>query len=167
MNKNISADRLLSAGIVMILMIIAIWNIFSGMNKTENRINPPTAREATKEKKDVTEAGYVIPKNIFPTDIEAGENLKSQIERQKAINKAFAEREQIALEVRANVEASSNGQPVLTAEEVQPSGTASQPATGQSSVKGTPISAKQEMANMMLQKIRIDKFKHKELFIHH
>ena len=166
-NKNISTDKLLSAGIIIGVIIIIVWTIFSGTHKAEKQPSPPVAKEAIKEKEAPVEPGYAIPKNIFPTDIEASQNLKNQLERQQALDKALTERKQIAVDTRANIEASANEQAVQTAEEAQSSGVATQTSTGQSATKGTPISAKQEAANLMLQRIRIDQFKHKELFLHH
>ena len=166
-NKNISKDKLLSAGMIIGIIIIIVWTIFSNMHKVEKHPSSLVTKEVIKGKEAPTEPGYAIPKNIFPTDVEASENLKSQLKRQQAIDKALAERKQIAIDVRTSVEASSGGQLASTTGEDQASGVSSQAATGQSSAKKTPISASQEVANLKLQRIRIDQFKHKELFLHH
>lgn len=167
MNKNISTDKLLSTGIIIGVIIIIVWTIFSGTHRAEKQPSPLVTKEVIKEKEAPVGPGYAIPKSIFPTDVEASQNLKNQLERQQAFDKALADRKQTAIDTRANIEASANEQPVSTTEEAQSSDVATQTSTGQSATKGTLISAKQEAANLMLQRIRIDQFKHKELFLHH
>ena len=166
-NKNTSTDKLLSAGMIIGVIIIIVWTIFSDVHKVEKHPSSPVTKEVIKEKEAPAEPGYAIPKNIFPTDVEAIENLKNQLKRQQALDKALAERKQIAIDVRASVAASLGEQPASTTGEDQASGVSSQAATGQSSAKKTPISASQAAANLKLERIRIDQFKHKELFLHH
>ena len=153
MNKNISADKLLGAGIIIGVIIMFVWMISSGIRKAEKELKEPAKKEAIKERGAAAGPGYVIPHNIFPTDDEGKKNIKSQQEREQALNKSLTERRQIAAEIRKNVDASLSEQLA--------------PATGQLSAKATTTSPSKQVSNPVLKKSRIEKFKNRELFIHH
>ena len=160
MNKNISTGKLLGAGIIIGIIIMVVYTIFCEIHKTEKRSIPPAGKEVIKEEAAV-EPGYTLPRNIFPTDDEAKENLRNQLERQQTIDKALSEKKQIMVEVRKDVEASLSEQSVSTAEEVHATN-GSQPATRQ-----ITTTFSDEQKKLILQKDRTAKLKNKELFIHH
>ena len=166
MNKKISTDKLLSAGIAIGIMVIIAFMIFSKTHKAGKQPSLPEKKEAIEGKEAAAKPGYAIPKNIFPTDEEAKENMKIQLEKRQALDKALAERKQIATEIRKNVEESFNQQPVSTAGNAQLTDK-SQPAAGKSSAKGSAASSNKQASDLMLKKMRLEQFKNKELVIHH
>ena len=168
MNKNISADKLLSACIIIGIIIMIAYFIFSEIRKTEKQPSAPAGKEVIKERESYTKPGYAIPTNIFPTDEETKKNIKSQQEKQQVLDKSLAERKKVAIEVRKNVEAYLNKQPASTTQTIQSTGEPP-PAAGQVAAKkaATSSSSGKRAADLALQKIRFEQLKRKELLIHH
>ena len=161
MNKDISTNKLVGASIIIGIIIMVVWVIFSGIHKAKEQLSQPAEKEVIKEEESAVEPGYAIPKNIFPTDDEAKKNLKSQLERQEILDKTLTEKKQTMADVRKYVESSLNEQPALTAEEAHATN-GSQPVT-----KQVTTTFADEQKKLTLQKGRIVALKNKELFVHH
>ncbi|MCX5679273.1 MAG: hypothetical protein NTZ95_01165 [Candidatus Omnitrophica bacterium] len=161
MNKNISTDKLVGAGIIIGVIIMVVWVIFSGIHKAKEQLSQPVEKEVIKEEETVVEPGYTISRNIFPTDDEAKENIKKQLERQETLDKTLTEKKQTMADVRKDVEVSLNEQPTSTAEEAHATN-GSQPAT-----KQVTTTFADEQKKLTLQKGRVAALKNKELFVHH
>ena len=150
MNNNDSTNKLISAGIALGIIVMIAFMIFSEIRKAEKESGLPKKKEIIKENIPA-ESHYAIPQSIFPTDAEVQKNMKSNQEKRLALDKALAERKQIVTEVRNGIEASFNENPTPTTGSAQPE---------------TASSNKQTL-NPALKKARIEKFKNKELLIHH
>ena len=168
MNKNISKDKLLGAGIIIGVIIIVSCIIFFDLRKPEKQPVPAGQKEAVTEEEPAAKVDHTMLRSIFPTNDEAKNNLKSQLERQQVFDKAVAEKKQIMAEVRKDVEASLSEQAALTAEESAAIAEAAHAANGpQPAAKQVTTTFADEQKKLMLQKDRIAALKNKELFIHH
>lgn len=120
MNRNMSTYVLLGSGIAMAAAIVLASMLFFDAREAKKRVVTLVKEEVIEEQKAAIEPAYRAPQIIFPSYEEAQENLKNQLERQQLIEKVSAEKKQIMIDVRKNVEASINEQLASEVEQAAP-----------------------------------------------